>query len=99
MLVFFINLSLVQFQITYLALFHLFSLIDGFKWFWMQSLHKNIQFMLEFLTGSNLGLTFFLLYIYDLPDNVNCNIVICDDITVYTTLDQASDVATTRAGF
>ena len=56
--------------------------------------------MLEFLTGSNLGITFFLLDIYDLPDNVNCNIVICaDDITVYTTLDQASDVATTRAGF
>ena len=28
-----------------LALF-LFSVIDGFEWFWMESLHKNIQLML-----------------------------------------------------
>ena len=27
----------------------LFSVIGGFKWFWMGSLHKNIQLMLEFL--------------------------------------------------
>ena len=48
MLVFFTSLSLVEFQIRYLALFFLFSVIDGYKWFWMGSLRKNIQLMLEF---------------------------------------------------
>ena len=32
-----------------LALFHFFSVVDDFRWFWMGSLHKNIQLMLEFL--------------------------------------------------
>ena len=49
MLVFFSNLSLMEFQARYLALFLLFSVIDSFEWFWMESLHKNIQLMLEFL--------------------------------------------------
>ena len=31
------------------ALFHFFSVIDDFRWFWMGSLHKNIQLMLELL--------------------------------------------------
>ena len=48
MLVFFKNLRLMEFQVIYLALFLLFSVIDGLKWFWMES-HKNIQLMLEFL--------------------------------------------------
>ena len=34
-------------QIFGLILF--FSVIDGFQWFWMESLHKNIQLMLGFL--------------------------------------------------
>ena len=42
MLVFFTNLSLMEFQVRYLALFLLSSVIDGFEWFWMESLHKNI---------------------------------------------------------
>ena len=49
MLVVFTNLSLMEFQVSYLALFLLFSEIDGFEWFWMESLHKNIQLMREFL--------------------------------------------------
>ena len=49
MLVYFTNLSLMEFQVRYLALFLLFSVIDNFKWFWMGNLHKNIQLMLEFL--------------------------------------------------
>ena len=49
MLVFFTNLSLMEFQVRYLALFLLFSVIDDFEWFWMESLHKNIQLILEFL--------------------------------------------------
>ena len=42
------NLSLTEFQVRYLTLFLIFSVIDGFDWFWMGSLHTNIQLMLEF---------------------------------------------------
>ena len=35
-----------------MALYLLFSVIDGFEWFWMESLHKNIQLMLAFLKAS-----------------------------------------------
>ena len=59
MLVFFTNLSLMEFQVRYLALFLLFSVIDGFEWFWMESLHKNIQLMLRFLKAPFLVLHIF----------------------------------------
>ena len=36
----------------------LLSVIDGFKWFWIESLHKNIQLMLEFLKAPFLVLHF-----------------------------------------
>ena len=49
---------LMEFQVRYLALFHLFSVIDGFGWFWMGSLHINIQLMLEFLNAQFLVLCF-----------------------------------------
>ena len=49
MLLFFTNLSLTEFQVRYLVLFLLFSVIGGFGWFWMASVHKNIQLMPEFL--------------------------------------------------
>ena len=39
---FFTNLSLMEFQVRFLVLFLLFLVIDGFEWFWMESLHKNI---------------------------------------------------------
>ena len=43
--------------------------------------------------GSILGLTLFLLYINDLPDDVICNIAICaDDTTLYSKCNQASDL-------
>ena len=58
MLFFFTNLSLMEFQVRYLGLFLLFSVIDDFKGFGMESLHKNIQLMLEFLKGSFLVLPF-----------------------------------------
>ena len=45
-LVFFTNLSLIE------ALFLLFSVIEGFKWFWMEILRKNIKLILEFLKAS-----------------------------------------------
>ena len=48
MLFFFTNLNPMEFQVRYLVLFLLFS-VDGLEWFWMESLHKNIQLVLEFL--------------------------------------------------
>ena len=42
MLVFFTDVSLMEFQFRYLALFLLFSVIDSFEWFWMESVHKII---------------------------------------------------------
>ena len=54
MLVFFTNLSLMEFQAIYLALVLLFAVIDGFEWFWMTRLHKNIQLMMEFLKAPSL---------------------------------------------
>ena len=58
MLVFFTNLGLMEFQVRYFALFLLFSVVSSFGWFWMGSLHNNIQLMLEFLKGSFLVLPF-----------------------------------------
>ena len=59
-LVFFTNV--MEFQVRYLVLFPFFSVIDCFGWFWMGSLHRNIQLMLEFLKAVSLVLHFFLLY-------------------------------------
>ena len=73
------------------GLFLFFSVIDGFKWFWMGSLHKNIQLMLEFLNAPFLVLHFS--YINDLLDDVICDIAIyADDTTLYSKCDQASDL-------
>ena len=58
MLVFFTNLSLMEFLVRYLALFLIFSVIDGYEWFWMESLHRNIQLLMEFLKAPFLVLHF-----------------------------------------
>ena len=58
MLVFFTNVSLMGSQVRYLALFLLFSVIDGCEWLWIENLHKNIQLTLEFLKASFLVLHF-----------------------------------------
>ena len=52
------GLSRMEFQLRYLVLFLLFSVIGGFRWFWMGNLHKNIQLMLEFFKGPFLVLHF-----------------------------------------
>ena len=78
MLVFFTNISLMEFPVRYLALFLLFSVIDHFKWFWLGSLHKNIQLMLEFLVD---------------PEDFICDIAIyVDDTSLYSNCDQTSDL-------
>ena len=45
-------------KVRLLALILLFSVIGGFRLFWMGSLHKNIQLMLEFLKAPFLVLHF-----------------------------------------
>ena len=55
----FTNLSPMELQVSYLALFLLFLVIDSFKWFWMGNLHKNIRLMLGFLKAPFLALHFF----------------------------------------
>ena len=62
----------MEFQLWYLALLRLFSVTNGFDWFWMESLHKSIQ---EIPKGSIFGPILFLLYNDGLPD-VICNIAI-----------------------
>ena len=52
MLISFKNLSLMESQVRFLALFLLFLTIDSFEWFWMESLHNNVQLILEFLKAS-----------------------------------------------
>ena len=48
----------MEFQVRYLALFLLSSVIGSFRWFWMGNLHKSIQLMLEFLKSPFLVLNF-----------------------------------------
>ena len=52
MMISFKNLSLMKSQVRFLALFLLFLIIDSFEWFWMESLHNNVQLILEFLKAS-----------------------------------------------
>ena len=57
-LVFFTNLILMEFEVRYLAIFLLFSVLDGVEYFWKGSLHKNILSILEFLKAPFLVLHF-----------------------------------------
>ena len=84
LLIFFTNLSLMDFLVMYLAWFCFFSLIDGFKWFWMVSHQKNIQLMMAFLQTSFLVKLFSFCTLAKLPDDVTSNIAIYADDTSLT---------------
>ena len=44
-LVFFTYSRPIKFKVEYLAIFHLFSVIDSLSWFWLRSIGNNIQLM------------------------------------------------------
>ena len=91
MLVCFPNLSLMEVQVRYLALFLFFSVIDGFEWFWMESLYKNIQLLLELLKVPLLVLhqSCYILMIFLTMLSV---ILLSVLVILYSKCDQASDL-------
>ena len=91
MLIFFTNISFMEFQVRYSVLF-LFSVIDS----WVVLDGKSSQecpVTSGVPQGSILGPMLFVLYINDIPDDVIYNIATyADDTTVYSKFDQASDM-------
>ena len=84
----------MEFQVRFLALFFLFSVINGFGWFWMDMMSSQGYPVDAVVSqGSIIDPTLFLVYINDLPDDVVCNIAVyADDITLYSKCDQASNL-------
>ena len=91
MLIFFTNISFMEFQVRYSVLF-LFSVIDS--WVVLDgNSSQEYPVTSGVPQGSILGPMLFVLYINDIPDDVIYNIATyADDTTVYSKFDQASDM-------
>ena len=86
----------MKFQVKYLAVFFLFSVIDNFGSVLDEKSSQEYPVNSGVLQGSIPRPTLLLLYINGLPNDVICNIAIyADDTTLYSKCDQA----TTRIGF
>ena len=92
------NLSHMEFQVRYWALLLLFTVIGSFWWFWMSSVHKIIQLMLEFLKAPFLVLHFswYTLMTFLMMLSV---ILLFDYTTLYSKWSGFWSVATTSIGF
>ena len=88
--------SQMEYQVRYLTLFLLFSVIDDFEWFWMESLYKNFQLMLEFLKAPFLVLHFayytLMTYYTLLCINYALLLSMLMILIFYSKCDQASDL-------
>ena len=97
LLVFFLfekKIHVGQFDLfSLLVLFLLFSVIvDGFKWFWMASFHKNIQLCWSSSRFHSWSYTFPTVHKWP-SDDVICDVAIyADHTTLYCNCDQASDL-------
>ena len=84
MLAFITDVSLMEFQVRYLTLFLLFSVIDSFYCVLEGKSSQEYPVNAEVPQGSILEPTLFLLYINDHLDDIICYIIICaDDTTLY----------------
>ena len=89
MLVFFTNLSLMELQVRYLALFLLFSVIDDFELVLDGKSSQEYPVNVGVPQGSIPGPTLSLLYINDIPEDVICHTAIyTHDTTLYSKCDQ-----------
>ena len=93
MLVFFTDLGLMEFQVRYLALFLLFSVIGGLRVLLDGKSSEEYSVNAGVTQWFIIGPTLFLLYINDFPDDVICHIAIyAYYTTLYSKYYQASDL-------
>ena len=91
MLVFFPNLSLMEFQVRHLVIFLLFTVIGSTRSWMGWEASKKCPINAGNTQGSIFGPELFLLYIHDLPDDVISDIAInAHHPTLYSKFDETS---------